>query len=188
MGKTTIAALPARFRFEASALISYVPAAFRKAFTMKNCRDRGIIVDAEARYSRARVLLIDEVGNTENDTPVFYETLKNWQDGDQRMYPPCPKAGLIPDCYVYNSRLFCFTGNARNPRSMFTGIKEADYPRVLCIDFGTDQDDGYSAKCAAAVNFRTQLNNPETKKRLATQWYALMVDYAQKPIPPRPHL
>ena len=145
-----------------------------------------ILTDAKcvwrSLYSRARYLIIDEVGRQDTDTPVVFETLKTWQTTAQPLYAPgsTPRVKIGVD--VLNSRLFCLTGNAETPTDAFVDIAHADTKNILCINFGTMADDGYAERYAAARRLGDALKNGAKRRQLAQQWWALMADYACKPM------
>ena len=133
-------------------------------------------------YSRARYLVVDEVGRDATSTQVVFDTLKSWQTTAQPLYAP-GASQTEPGLDVLNSRLFCLTGNAETPADAFlSSIKDEDMNNILCINFGTMADDDYAERYEAALRLGDALKNGAKLRQLAQQWWALMADYACKPM------
>ena len=122
------------------------------------------------------------MGRGDTNTPVVIDTLKAWQTKAQPLYAPGASQDQ-PGVDVLNSRLCCLTGNAETPSDAFvSSIVHEDTENILCINFGTRADADYAERYAAARRLGDAMEDAAKMRQLAQQWWALMADYACKPM------
>ena len=186
VGKTLISELPVVF---CAKLAVAVEKQHKHVFTHAR-GDAATSASVQRLYSRARYLTLDEVGSrgdqdfNQDNRPIDHARVRAWQSGSQPLYPPVTKLPAS-DCRVINNQLICITGNTTAPASIFSSMLSPDEDRLtLCIDFGSEAEPTCAARRERASQLRDLLQDPVAKARLATQFFALLINYARRPVAP----